>query len=89
MKPITILALLVFLRISITSANELQLTPSVETNKESATQKWLALQRSGESASSNAQPISGEVMNRVHQRYLKSFEKPIPEFYKHEQPSAR
>lgn len=53
------------------------------------TQKWLELQRSGKSASAQAQPYSGEVMDKVHTRYLKSFEKPIPEFFEHEMRSAR
>lgn len=59
-------------------------TPPIEVSEPSATQQWLELQRSGRSASSQAQPSSGEVMDRVHKRYLKSFEKPIPEFYEHD-----
>ncbi len=53
------------------------------------TQQWLELQRSGKAASTHAQPYSGEVMNKIHTRYLKSFEKPIPEFFEHEMQSAR
>jgi hypothetical protein len=55
----------------------------------SPTQQWLQLQRSGKSASAQAQPFSGEVMDKVHTRYLKSFEKPIPEFFEHEMRTAR
>jgi hypothetical protein len=55
----------------------------------SPTQQWLELQRSGKSASAQAQPFSGEVMDKVHTRYLKSFEKPIPEFFEHEMRTAR
>ncbi len=55
----------------------------------SPTQQWLELQRSGKSASAQAQPLSGEVMDKVHTRYLKSFEKPIPEFFEHEMRTAR
>jgi hypothetical protein len=55
----------------------------------SPTQQWLELQRSGKSASAQAQRYSGEVMNKVHSRYLKSFEKPIPEFFEHEMQTAR
>ncbi|MFD0913915.1 DUF3613 domain-containing protein [Methylophilus luteus] len=55
----------------------------------SPTQQWLQLQRSGKSASAQAQPYSGEVMDKVHTRYLKSFEKPIPEFFEHEMRTAR
>lgn len=50
----------------------------------SSTEQWLELQRSGVYASPHAQPLSGDVMDKVHKRYLKSFEKPIPEFYEHE-----
>lgn len=44
-----------------------------------ATTGLLALQRSGRVATPVAQPISGEVASRSYQRYLKSFEHPIPE----------
>lgn len=57
--------------------------PSVN-GHESPVQQWLELQRSGKAASPHAQPMSGEAMEKVHQRYLKSFEKPIPEFYEHD-----
>ncbi|MEZ0209790.1 MAG: DUF3613 domain-containing protein [Methylophilus sp.] len=63
------------------------ITPSIPTLL--PTQQWLELQRSGKSASTQAQPYSGEVMDKVHTRYLKSFEKPIPEFFEHEMRTAR
>lgn len=44
-----------------------------------ATQGLLAWQRSGEIASSAPRPISGSVASRSYDRYLKSFEFPIPE----------
>lgn len=44
-----------------------------------ATQGLLAWQRSGEIASPTRRPIAGEVANRSYERYLKSFEFPIPE----------
>ena len=66
------------------SAPTAALTPSL-----SPTQQWLAVQRSGKSASAHAQPVSGEVMDKVHTRYLKSFEKPIPEFFEHEMRTGR
>lgn len=44
-----------------------------------STKTWLDLQRSGNQASSHAQPISGPVMLRSYERYLKSFERPIPD----------
>ncbi|SFP98843.1 DUF3613 domain-containing protein [Variovorax sp. 770b2] len=44
-----------------------------------ATQGLLAWQRSGEIASTTPRPIAGSVANRSYERYLKSFEFPIPE----------
>jgi len=44
-----------------------------------ATQGLLAWQRSGEIASPTSRPIAGNVANRSYERYLKSFEFPIPE----------
>ncbi len=44
-----------------------------------ATQGLLAWQRSGEIASPTPRPIAGAVANRSYERYLKSFEFPIPE----------
>jgi hypothetical protein len=44
-----------------------------------ATQNLLAWQRSGEIASSTPRPIAGAVAARSYERYLKSFEHPIPE----------
>ena len=44
-----------------------------------ATQGLLAWQRGGEIASPTPRPIAGNVANRSYERYLKSFEFPIPE----------
>ena len=44
-----------------------------------ATQGLLAWQRSGELSSVTPRPIAGAVANLSYQRYLKSFEFPIPE----------
>ncbi|HUD32059.1 MAG TPA: DUF3613 domain-containing protein [Variovorax sp.] len=44
-----------------------------------ATAGLLALQREGRAASPVPRPIPGEVAGRSYQRYLKSFEQPIPE----------
>jgi Protein of unknown function (DUF3613) len=44
-----------------------------------ATQGLLAWQRSGEIASTTPRPIAGSVATRSYERYLKSFEFPIPE----------
>jgi len=44
-----------------------------------ATQTLFARQRSGELASPTPRPISGSVASRSYERYVKSFEHPIPE----------
>ncbi len=44
--------------------------------------RWLELQSSGVEASKNRQMLSGPVADEIYKRYLKSFEHPIPEFYK-------
>lgn len=44
-----------------------------------ATQSLLAWQRSGEIASRTPRPIAGSVATRSYERYIKSFEHPIPE----------
>lgn len=44
-----------------------------------ATQNLLAWQRGGEISSPTQRPIAGAVANRSYERYLKSFEFPIPE----------
>ncbi len=46
-----------------------------------ATNGLLALQRGGSLAPADAHPIDGQVATRSYQRYLKSFEHPIPEHY--------
>ena len=46
---------------------------------------WLELQRSGDAASQQAQPLSGPAMDRAYVRYLKSFEHPQPMYFKHDE----
>lgn len=93
MKSILTLALCGFFSIHHAMAEDRQ--TSVETTVQTTactltpTQQWLELQRSGKAASPQAQPISGEVMDKVHSRYIKSFEKPIPEYYEHAMPTTR
>ena len=89
MKRIIIIMLSVFFSMHNAMADDKQSSPLPHVGEASPTQQWLELQRSGKSASPQAQPISGEVMDKVHKRYLKSFEKPIPEFYEHETPITR
>ncbi|MCY1530190.1 hypothetical protein D9M68_653680 [compost metagenome] len=44
-----------------------------------STSSLFAWQRSGEIASKTPRPIAGSVAGRSYERYLKSFEHPIPE----------
>ncbi|MFQ6404962.1 DUF3613 domain-containing protein [Methylophilus sp. 'Pure River'] len=93
MKSILTLALYGFFSIHHAMAEDRQ--TSVETTVQTTartltpTQQWLELQRSGKAASPQSQPVSGEVMDKVHSRYIKSFEKPIPEYYEHAMPTTR
>jgi len=48
------------------------------------TQAWLDLQTSNNAAIGAPEPLSGEVAARVYQRYLESFEYPIPETFERE-----
>lgn len=91
MRPITIIILSGLFTAGAAVADNVQTTstPPTEARQISSTQQWLELQRSGKSASFQTQPLSGEAMDKVHKRYLKSFEKPIPEFYEHETPITR
>jgi hypothetical protein len=59
---------------------------SEKAEQESPVKAWLQLQSSGEAASAQAQPLSGPVMDRVHERYLKSFTHPVPPYFEHVQP---
>jgi hypothetical protein len=52
---------------------------------EPATRTWLELQRSGDAASMQPQPLSGPAMARAYVRYLKGFEHPQPMYYKHDE----
>jgi hypothetical protein len=54
-------------------------SPAVSTRVGAATSSLLAMQRGGVAASSVPRPVSGEIATRSYQRYLKSFDHPIPE----------
>lgn len=45
------------------------------------TREWLSLQRSGQAASTQPQPIPGPVADKIYQRYQDSFSHPIPEYF--------
>lgn len=48
------------------------------------TRAWLSLQKSGTAAPSDPRPMSGEVGERVYERYLESYTRPIPEAFERE-----
>lgn len=50
----------------------------------SDTRYWVATQISGSQAVTEQRPMAGEVAKRTYDRYLKSFEYPIPETFKRE-----
>ncbi len=52
-------------------------TPDIANGQ--ATQAWLGAQASRKQASRTRQTQSGTVMSKVHERYVKSFERPIPD----------
>lgn len=62
---------------------------AAEQDTRSATRAWLELQRSKQAASEQPQPISGQAMDKIHERYINSFGKPIPEFYEHAIPITK
>lgn len=68
-------------------AEEAPVTP--ETPVGPATHAWLEMQRSGQAASQQPQPLSGPAMDKVHERYLKGFEHPLPVFFEYAEPIAR
>lgn len=61
------------------SADELEEFDPPPLRMGDATQGLLAWQRSGEIASRTPRPIRGSVASRSYDRYLKSFEHPIPD----------
>lgn len=68
-----------------TTAHAEEAANSKEIQAEPATHAWLEMQRSGRAASQQPQPLSGPVMDRVHERYLKGFEYPLPMYFEHAQ----
>ncbi len=51
----------------------------------SETRAWLDLQTSGAQASTVERPLPGEIAERSYQRYVKSFEQPLPTEFEREQ----
>lgn len=45
---------------------------------------WTDLQKSGAASNPTAQPMPGEIADKVYDRYLKTFEQPIPATFERE-----
>ena len=45
---------------------------------------WTDLQKSGKSSVKESRPMPGEVADKAYDRYVKSFQHPIPETYSRE-----
>lgn len=64
-----------------TSAPEGAATAPSATRVGDSTHSLLQRQREGREASATPRPIDGRVAELSHQRYLKSFEAPLPEWF--------
>lgn len=58
-------------------------TPEPQQTAQSGTKAWLDAQRGGQLASAQRQPLSGPVMEKIYERYVKSFGQAIPAQYQH------
>lgn len=54
-----------------------------------ASRRWLQAQGAREQASAKQPTLSGPVMRRVHERYVRSFEQPVPEQLTDDRPASR
>jgi hypothetical protein len=79
---------LAVLWLAITTAHAEEPAAGQSTEAEPAVHAWLEMQRSGDAASPQTQPLSGPVMERVHLRYLKGFEYEQPMYFKHDKSST-
>lgn len=80
MKPTAILPILMMMTLPAWAE-----TPAEATADGSSTRQWMSLQKGDAATVPAARPQSGEVGDRVYQRYLESFEHPIPETFEREQ----
>ncbi|ROH88132.1 DUF3613 domain-containing protein [Pseudomethylobacillus aquaticus] len=80
MKTMTRLALM--MAASLTLMTLAQADDFYAKDEQVQTRAWLDLQTSGKAASNKPQQLSGPVMERINERYLKSFTHPIPAQYR-------
>lgn len=64
-----------------TSAPEASATAPGATRVGDATHNLLQRQREGREASATPRPVGGQAADLSHQRYLKSFEQPLPAWF--------
>ncbi|MDD3762300.1 MAG: DUF3613 domain-containing protein [Nevskiales bacterium] len=58
--------------------------PAAEPRIGDQTRQWLELQQSGNASLGAIRPMPGDVADKVYERYLKSFEEPIPQQFDRE-----
>lgn len=49
-----------------------------------STREWLELQKSGNTAAPESRPLPGEAADKVYQRYVDSYGRPLPETFPRE-----
>ncbi|TJY56705.1 DUF3613 domain-containing protein [Sinimarinibacterium sp. CAU 1509] len=81
MKRWAIAAALALASATAWAADDAQALPQIG----DSTRAWLELQSSGNASLGAVRPMPGEVAEKVYQRYLKSFEKEIPDKFDREQ----
>ena len=54
------------------------------TTQGASTREWLELQKSGSTASPESRPLPGEAADKVYQRYVDSYGRPLPETFPRE-----
>lgn len=73
----------------VSGAPDAQANTSTEPPVGAQTHAWVRAQAQREQASRQPQAMSGAVMQRVHERYLKSFETPVPTRVRDSEPIKR
>ena len=70
--------------VSLSAAAEDAVSPQVPQTGEK-TRQWLDLQVSGNASLGAVRPMPGDVAEKVYERYLNSFDHPLPEQMQREQ----
>ncbi|MEH6368055.1 MULTISPECIES: DUF3613 domain-containing protein [Pseudomonas] len=67
------------------AAETVQPPPREQRQVASQAESWLAIQRDGVAASSHKQVLTSAERERSYQRWLDSYQHPIPEFFEQKQ----